>query len=70
MVIEILRWVIGTAVALTAGLSAVSFALFIASDRQLWLRRSRTLRHWAFALVLLWFNIEVWGSVVHTLLTW
>ena len=70
MVIEILRWVIGTAVALTAGLSAVSFALFIASDRQLWLRRSRMLRHWAFALVLLWFNIEVWGSVVHTLLTW
>ena len=70
MVIEILRWVIGTAVALAAGLSAVSFALFIASDRQLWLRRSRMLRHWAFALVLLWFNIEVWGSVVHTLLTW
>lgn len=70
MVIEILRWLIGTAVALAAGLSAVSFALFIASDRQLWLRRSRMLRHWAFALVLLWFNIEVWGSVVHTLLTW
>ena len=68
--IEILRWVIGTGVALTGGLSAVSFALFIASDRQLWLRRSRMLREWAFVLVLLWFNTEIWGRVVHTLLTW
>ncbi len=68
--VKVLRWVIGSGVVLTGGLSAASFALFIASDRQLWLRRSRMLRHWAFALVLLWFNLEVWGSVVHTLLTW
>jgi hypothetical protein len=70
VMVKVLRWVIGSGVVLTGGLSAASFALFIASDRQLWLRRSRMLRHWAFALVLLWFNLEVWGSVVHTLLTW
>jgi hypothetical protein len=70
VMVTVLRWVIGSGVVLTGGLSAVTFALFIASDRPLWLRRSRMLRHWACALVLLWVNVEVWGSVVHTLLTW
>jgi hypothetical protein len=48
----------------------VSFAIFISSDRNLWLKRSRMFRQWAFALVMLWVNVEVWGSVVHTLMTW
>jgi hypothetical protein len=70
VIVKVLRWVIGSGVVLTGGLSIASFALFIASDMQLWLRRSRMLRHWTFALVLLWFNVEIWGSVLHTLLTW
>ena len=70
VIVKVLRWVIGSGVVLTGGLSIASFALFIASDMQLWLRRSRMLRHWACALLLLWVNVEIWASVVHTLLTW
>ena len=70
VIVKVLRWGIGCAIALTGGLSVLSFAVFIATDIQLWLRRSRTLRQWVFVLLLLWFNLEIWGSVVHTLLTW
>jgi len=55
---------------LTGGLSLGSFAIFISSDRKLWLERAKMFRQWAFALVMLWVNVEVWGSVVHTLVTW
>ena len=60
----------GSLIVLTGGLSLASFAIFISSDRNLWLERSKLFRQWAFALVMLWVNVEVWGSVVHTLLTW
>ena len=67
---NVLRWIIGGLIVFTGGLSLVSFAIFISSDRNLWLKRSRMFRQWAFALVMLWVNVEVWGSVVHTLMTW
>ncbi len=70
VIVKALRWGMGGAIALMGGLSIASFGIFIATDIQLWLRRSRMLRQWAFVLVLLWFNLEIWGSVVHTLLTW
>jgi hypothetical protein len=70
MVSHFLRWMMGSLIMLTGGLSAGSFAIFINSDRTLWLERSRMFRQWAFALAMLWVNVEVWGSVVHTLVTW
>ena len=70
MVTNFLRWTIGSLIVLTGGISLCLFAIFISSDRKLWLERSRMFRQWAFALVMLWINVEVWGSVVHTLMTW
>ena len=70
VIVKVLRWGMGSAIALVGSLSIASFAIFISTDIQLWLERSRRLRQWAFVLVMLWFNLEIWGSVVHTLLTW
>ncbi len=70
VIVKVLRWVMGSGIALMGGLSIASFVVFITTDIQLWLQRSRMLRQWTFVLVLLWFNAEIWGSVVHTLLTW
>jgi hypothetical protein len=70
MVSHFLRWMMGSLIVLTGGLSVGSFAIFISSDRTLWLERSRMFRQCAFALVMLWVNVEVWGSVIHTLVTW
>lgn len=70
MVTQVLRWVMGGLILFAGGLSLASFAIFIGTDRKLWLARCQRFRHWTFALAMLWLNVEVWGSVVHTLLTW
>lgn len=70
VIVKALRWGMGSAIALMGGLSIAAFVIFITTDIQLWLGRSRRLRQWAFVLVMLWVNVEIWGSVVHTLLTW
>jgi hypothetical protein len=66
----IFRWLMGSIFALGAAISIISFALFIASDNQVWLARTRVFRRWAFAAALFWFNVEVWGSVALTLYHW
>ena len=66
----IFRWVIGVIAALLASGALISFALFIAFDIDVWLERARTLRRGVYMALLLWFNVEVWGRVVWTLVTW
>ena len=66
----IFRWLVG----IIAGLSAIaalgSFLLFILSDVPVWIERARRTRHWTWLAMLLWFNVEVWGRVALTLVSW
>jgi hypothetical protein len=48
----------------------LSLVLFLAFDIQLWLERARTLRRGTYLALLLWFNIEVWGRVIWTIIHW
>ncbi|CAM5783675.1 hypothetical protein [Rhizobacter fulvus] len=66
----IFRWVIGVIAALLASGALISFVLFIAFDINVWLDRARTLRRGVYMALLLWFNVEVWGRVIWTLVTW
>ncbi len=66
----IFRWIIGGVAALFAFGSVLSFVLFMAFDIEVWLQRARTFRHWLYLTLLLWFNIEIWGRVVWTIVTW
>ena len=66
----IFRWIIGVLAALLATGALLSFALFIGFDIELWLRRARTLRRGLYMALLLWFNVEVWGQVLWTLIRW
>ena len=66
----IFRWLIGTIGGLLAVGALLSFAIFIAADIDLWLKRARTLRRLAWAVALFWFNLEVWGRVAYTLAHW
>ena len=43
---------------------------YLGSRLDHWLVRARRFRHWIWLSFGLWFNIEVWGSVVRTLLSW
>jgi hypothetical protein len=46
------------------------FVLFMMFDINVWLDRARSLRRGAYLAALFWFNIEVWGRVVYTLVHW
>ena len=66
----VFRWIIGVVFGLLALGSAISLVLFLAFDIQLWLERARSLRRGACLALLLWFNVEVWGQVLWTLIRW
>jgi hypothetical protein len=67
---SIFRWIIGVVWALLASGAVVSFAVNILADIPEWLVRARVLGRLAWAVTLFWFNIEVWGRVVYTLVHW
>jgi hypothetical protein len=66
----IFRWIIGVLSALLAAGSLLSFVLFIAFDIELWLQRARSWRRGLYMALLLWFNVEVWGRVIWTIIHW
>ena len=64
------RWIIGVIAAVLAAGSLLSFVVFISSGIDVWVERARSLRRGTSAALLLWFNVEVWGSVVMTIIRW
>lgn len=66
----VFRWIIGVLSALLAAGSLLSFVLFIAFDINVWLERARSMRRGTYMALLLWFNVEVWGRVIWTLIHW
>ena len=66
----IFRWIMGVISALLVGGSVLSFVLFMAFDIDSWLERARTLRRGAYMALLFWFNVEVWGRVIWTIVHW
>ena len=66
----IFRWIIGVISALLVGGSVLSFLLFMALDINVWIERARSLRRGAYTALLFWFNVEVWGRVIWTIVHW
>ena len=66
----VFRWIIGVVAALLAAGSVLSFVLFMAFDIKVWLQRARTFRRGTYLACLLWFNVEVWGRVILTIVRW
>ena len=66
----IFRWIIGVIAALLGIGSVASFVIFILADIDLWLKRARSLRRLTSAVLLFWFNVEIWGRVVWVLIHW
>lgn len=67
---HIFRWIIGVLSALLVSGSVLSLVVFLLFDAGIWLERARSLRRGAFAALLLWFNVEIWGRVIYTLIHW
>ena len=70
MFATILRWTIGVVAALLILATLFGFTISIVFENDLWRRRTRRLRSWLGVVALAWFNGEVWGRVVYTLVHW
>ena len=46
------------------------FVVFMAFDIPVFLDRARVLRRWFTTVALFWFNVEVWGRVIWTIIHW
>jgi len=68
--VTIYRWIIGVLSALLVSGSVISFIFFMAGDDERWIEIARRLRQLATVALLFWFNTEVWGRVVYTIVTW
>ncbi len=66
----VFRWIIGVLSAALAAGALLSFLLFLALDINLWLERARALRRVTWLALLMWFNVEVWGRVIWTIVKW
>ena len=66
----VFRWIMGVLSALMAGGAVLSFVIFLVQDAPDWLVLARRFRRWTSVALLFWFNTEVWGRVVYTLVTW
>ena len=66
----VFRWFIGVFTAIVAAGALLSFLIFILADVRVWIERARRFRHWTWLAMLLWFNVEVWGRVVYTIIHW
>ena len=66
----VFRWIIGVFAALMAIGSLAWFGIYIGSNKEVFLRRARSLRRYVWLSFLLWFNVEVWGRVILTIVHW
>ena len=65
-----LRWAVGVLAVLLALGALLGLAISVAFDNHVWRARTRRLRAWLWVLALFWFNAEIWGRVVYTLVHW
>jgi hypothetical protein len=42
----------------------------MAFDINIWIERARSFRRGAYMALLFWFNVEVWGRVIWTIIHW
>ena len=66
----VVRWILGVLFALLAGGWVICLTVYLSTGMDLWGDRARKFRHFATTLGLFWFNIEIWGRVIYTLVTW
>ena len=70
MAVTILRYIAAGIMALLAVGALANFVLYIAFEAKPALERAKRLGAWIRLLALAWFNVEIWGKVVYTIVTW
>ena len=66
----IFRWVMGVFGGLFVAGWALSLLLYVLRDDDRLKEFGARMREYAMLVALAWFNIEVWGRVIWTIVTW
>lgn len=66
----IFRWIMGVFGGLFAAGWIFTVLLYVLRDDDRLRDLGKRLRHFTILIGLAWFNIEVWGRVVYTIVTW
>ncbi len=66
----IFRWIMGVLLALFAAGWTFTFLLYVLRDDDRLRELGQKMRRWTITLGLFWFNVEIWGRVVWTIVTW
>ena len=66
----VFRWIMGSVGVLLLVLTVIGYGVGLAFNNEIWLGRAKLFRQLLFVFALLWFNIEVWGRVAYTIVTW
>jgi hypothetical protein len=70
MLVTVLRWSVGVIAVLLAVGALFGFVVSFVFENEVWRVRAQRLRAWLAVVALAWFNGEVWGRVVYTLVHW
>jgi hypothetical protein len=66
----VFRWIIGVLAVGLVSISVLTFMMFIVRDEERWIELARQFRRLATVVLLFWFNVEIWGRVIYTIVTW
>ena len=66
----VFRWIIGVLAVGLVSLSVLTFIMFMVQDEERWIELARQFRRLATVVLLFWFNVEIWGRVIYTIVTW
>jgi len=66
----VIRWILGIISAILASGTVLAFVLFIISGVDLWVKRARNWRRLTSALLLFWFNLELWRHILLIIINW
>ena len=66
----IFRWMMGILTLLLGSGMALTFVLYIVSGNDEWQVMVRRFRHWAYLVLLFWFNFEIWRTVALIIIRW
>ena len=66
----VFRWIIGVLALGLVSISVLSFVIFMVRDEERWIELARQFRRLSTVALLFWFNVEIWGRVVYTLVSW
>jgi hypothetical protein len=66
----VLRWIIGVIGGLFAAGWIFTVVLYVANGNDALKERGTALRRWTITIALFWFNLEIWGRVIWTIVKW